>query len=413
MLRILRSIALHLLLLAAIAGNAQPWQISLDRHSEQYFFWSIDFASSDVGYVIGNDSVPSKTGIVFRTKDAGLNWDSIPLPQTTSFGGVSAPTEQVTFISGSERSLFKTEDGGDTWTNIGNHISDTSVNGFGIIKFINADTGFVIAGSSNMTYMYRTSNGGNSWMRVKSWSTLSFSEFFFVNDQVGYLRTYCSILLYKTEDGGLTWNLTSYVANSNGFCQRGLFFFDEDEGYFALDGALSHTTDGGNTWTVDSSSTLNNIGFYGLHFLTRSHAIGAPGSYLGAMFHSYDGGETWQPESAPGCGGFNHMHFPNNEVGYACSYNGYVYKYINQSTGMEDRSDSESFAVYPNPADDYLTIEAREAATYLILDLQGRVLMRDKLHTSETLDISSLPGGLYFIHFQGSANSYTTKFLVN
>ena len=82
-------------------------------------------------------------------------------------------------------------------------------------------------------------------------------------------------------------------------------------------------------------------------------------------------------------------------------------------TGMEEENTSIGVEIYPNPAQDRITINASEAITrYSILDQQGRLIASDiaNMHQIE-LDRGGLSSGTYFIQLE-TAQGRTTRKLV-
>lgn len=73
------------------------------------------------------------------------------------------------------------------------------------------------------------------------------------------------------------------------------------------------------------------------------------------------------------------------------------------------------FTVYPNPANDKLYIvssaNSGENARYSITDMYGRLIQENKVSLSESIDISSLSNGIYFIRIADSTQVSTIKFI--
>ena len=65
--------------------------------------------------------------------------------------------------------------------------------------------------------------------------------------------------------------------------------------------------------------------------------------------------------------------------------------------GIEEAS-SSFINVFPNPAQDVITIEGNKEGKAVITDINGKIVMRD---LSTTISISALPNGTYFINNEG------------
>jgi len=77
---------------------------------------------------------------------------------------------------------------------------------------------------------------------------------------------------------------------------------------------------------------------------------------------------------------------------------------VNQSTGTAEAGEGNGVLVFPNPASDYLTINAKNAfagVEYRILDSFGREVMSGILSGENTrLDTRGLPSGMYFLEIK-------------
>ena len=81
-------------------------------------------------------------------------------------------------------------------------------------------------------------------------------------------------------------------------------------------------------------------------------------------------------------------------------------------TGIEPNElQEELIAIYPNPATNTLSIDGLEAyATTEVYDISGKLLLNKTLN-SQTIDISSLANGLYFIKLTTKKGSVVRKFV--
>ncbi len=127
-------------------------------------------------------------------------------------------------------------------------------------------------------------------------------------------------MLYKSTDGGKTWNSGKVLS-----C-RGVYFLNELKGFtFAgtLSGAMQRTTDGGSTFqaiTLPSGTKALNAIF----FSDPLHGFAA-GSY-GAFLVTSDGGQTWTNGTTPGSLALNSMFFLDNQTGWVASSSGIMGK---------------------------------------------------------------------------------------
>lgn len=76
------------------------------------------------------------------------------------------------------------------------------------------------------------------------------------------------------------------------------------------------------------------------------------------------------------------------------------FKYGNIPTGTNEiHSDTNSLSIFPNPANDFITIKLNdnvEFRHFLLHDATGRTVLKKLISKSITIDISNIPPGIYF-----------------
>jgi hypothetical protein len=86
-------------------------------------------------------------------------------------------------------------------------------------------------------------------------------------------------------------------------------------------------------------------------------------------------------------------------------------------TGVNNmEKQSIDFSVYPNPANDRLFIKmgkhnSSKLISYSIVDMYGRTVAEEKVSAAESIDISNLSEGIYFIRLKDEATISTNKFI--
>lgn len=80
------------------------------------------------------------------------------------------------------------------------------------------------------------------------------------------------------------------------------------------------------------------------------------------------------------------------------------FQWVSDSVGIADlRLPTSDFSIYPNPASTTLTVEADRPATVTLMDVSGRESGRWRVESGKnTIDISTLPRGVYFVRLDGS-----------
>jgi len=85
---------------------------------------------------------------------------------------------------------------------------------------------------------------------------------------------------------------------------------------------------------------------------------------------------------------------------------------ITISVGEHDLAHQVS--MYPNPASNVLQIQLPEGSDLQLFDLQGRVVeQRSTVKSQETLDVSGLQSGIYFVRVIHNGQAFTNRLLKN
>ena len=90
--------------------------------------------------------------------------------------------------------------------------------------------------------------------------------------------------------------------------------------------------------------------------------------------------------------------------------------------GIDEESELNNFGYYPNPASDYFTLEFEsdkvETMECKIVDLSGKIVhSREINHTggefNETISVSHLANGIYFLTLTTSTGKAGGKLIIN
>jgi hypothetical protein len=86
------------------------------------------------------------------------------------------------------------------------------------------------------------------------------------------------------------------------------------------------------------------------------------------------------------------------------------------NTAVKTLSNQLGVKIYPNPANDFITIETNENsknAVYYLLDINGKIIQHEAFNKFQTIDITSLPAGVYFIKLEIAEKIVYEKFVKN
>lgn len=262
----------------------------------------------------------------------------------SEFDGWSLATPR----GGGDHHLFITTDGGLSWLDRSPPQPENEEHQTAIANFLDLSHGWVVYTPSNplmpsdQVYVWRTTDGGSTWLPsnrldqsglAESFSPSHlqfvdlFNGWFLVHVGVGMNHDY--IALYRTKDGGLSWERIQdpFVEDSSiqACLKTGMQFTDPDHGWLTGDcsgvaaGALLfRSEDGGLSWEfVQLPEPLPGMfsesgpacGTYSPVFLDtlKGHLVvrciihegeTIPTKYFG--FKTEDAGKTWMIESFPG-----------------------------------------------------------------------------------------------------------------
>ena len=219
--------------------------------------------------------------------NGGWRWQN-PLPQGGDYtGGYFLDATHGWLISGGN--IFHTSDGGATLTLQARHNV-----AFHDITFADTEHGWAVGDPSNTTtgtgIVYRTTNGGARWIRVRLQAVGGVSAVSFANAKVGWAA--CARTVLRTVDGGLHWTIAV----------RAIRLFNDVQALGPRQAwacgnvdTLVRTDDGGATWQRLSSGTHEN--------LIRIQFTSAGNGWLAGaktIFHTADGGADWMSQAAIG-----------------------------------------------------------------------------------------------------------------
>lgn len=245
-----------------------------------------------------------------KSTDGGQNW----FPGTFNAGdGLSqlfafdATTCWAVFNTGASQGLYKTTNGGTTWTKQGTAYGSSSF--ANLIHFFNEDDGVAQGDPVGGYYeIYTTSNGGSTWTRVPSANIPAPTS-----GEYGITGNYDAVgdhiwfgtnkgRVFHSVDKGLHW--TTALTNFGNATVVQPEFADENNGIcfrsyldIGLETVLGVTTDGGATWTTVNVSGSMYARFFSYVPGTVSTYVGSSGGVVGSNGISYstDGGYTWAP----------------------------------------------------------------------------------------------------------------------
>lgn len=435
----------HILLFAvfcfcATATKAQWIEQNAGFSNNTLGFYEFSIVDQNVVWAICYDGVnglggPKRVLDFTRTTNGGMTWTAgkMGTDSTLAFSNICALSATEAWVSMHKHNfstgggLFHTTNGGTTWMQSGAGTIFDSASFPNFVYFKDPMNG-VAGGDANNGYfeIYKTSNGGTTWTLTPQANIPApvtggeygwFDGFDVVGDTVWFGNSMGQ--MYRSTDFGATWTvstvttlpLTVYEIAFLDDALHGITHLRNNNGNVFLYG----TSDGGATWTPLPAHPN----------WKRSRITAVPGTpifvstavYLNAPFrgssYSTDYGATWieidqaRPKAA--------CRFLNATTGWAGGYfnDNPQITTIPQSGGIHKWDSSvplavrqtviaadEFTALYPNPVADKLNITlpgARPSYSLVFYNAAGVLVKELDVKASAAVDVSGLPGGLYFI----------------
>jgi photosystem II stability/assembly factor-like uncharacterized protein len=271
---------------------------------------------------------------VFRSDDGGETWRNMGLPDSYHIGEIAVHPKDpdIVFVAvqghfwstNANRGLYRTVDGGKTWEHVLYVNERTGANDV-VIARSDPDVVYVSMWENNPgvsgseSGVYRSSDGGKTWSRLKgglpegpqtgriglavSWSDPD-KAYALVDNLNKKNRLYAEV--YRTVDGGKTW-VRTHKDELHIFSSIGWYFTDcyvnpkNDDEIFGLGVRIAHSTDGGKTFGL--------VGGDVFHFFPNQAEVlhldhcemwidpQNPEHLLlgndGGLYASYDKGKSW------------------------------------------------------------------------------------------------------------------------
>jgi photosystem II stability/assembly factor-like uncharacterized protein len=262
------------------------WQTNRVKNLGLVFGHDEDIRDMDFDPISGFGVAAGFGGTIFRTLDFGVTWQSVGYPAISEgvyFYSVKVVDSQTAYAGAQDfdfshtKSLYKTTDGGQTWT----MILPTGLR-FIDIDFVDPQHGMMLNLGKNV---YRTSDGGQTW-----------------------------------QTGTLPLDVTSNIA---------LDMVSQNVAYeCGWDGFIAKTTNGGATWSLLPTGT-STAKFMDIQAVSEAEVWAlAQDNNANYLWHSVNGGQSWTQELIPnpGASTFSLSQLAISPTGqlYAGGYDGYL-----------------------------------------------------------------------------------------
>jgi len=422
---------------------AQSWLPQADSLlQEDYGIYGLSIVNDTVVWAIASDqttsgAVPAEHLIqVLRTTDGGVTWAQHPIPQAQGriSYDIQALNDTTAWItandggSGQGKALYRTIDGGETWTQ---QFSD--INAGNWLRFFNEQEGVLISRLA----IYTTSNGGETWDKVPNSNIPGYRSSEFLPFANGISGTNTCVVrddhvwfgttrgrIFRSTDKGHNWEVFDTELGSLAYISA-LAFRDTLIGV-ALDIStfpprLAITYDGGQFWDTLRMDSLfiTNIAFVegmSCGLIGTSFQYVQPEDRVTAF--SNDFGLSWTVIDSLKSHGA--MQFLSPEIGWSSvgQIDSFgmpaLYKWQAGIDFVQDcavvtteevakTSSVPAIQLYPNPFSSNLTVFSQQQDFLIkhirIWDSMGRLVHQQQVQPNQQMELqlSHLPKGMYFL----------------
>ncbi len=363
-------------------------------------FDDIFFLNTSTGWLV-NDA-----GTIFKSIDGGGNWELRVSNPSGTYSGSAFLNESTGWISSRTNNMYKTTNGGYDLSPVTNFPAPQPT-GLECIYALNSQFLYGCGAYTSNPVFVKSTDGGTTWStRSLAPAANGLTDCRFLNESTGFLTGITGAvpsnlsIVFRTTDGGSSWQEV-YRGNRQLESGRSICFVNPQTGYIALERTnyperfVLKTTNGGLNWAELAFPTANesSIGFI-------NESTGWIGGYFNQGYLTTDGGVTWANANI----GQHIMSFFmfGDSLGFACGQ--YVYKYAKTNGIVQTSSEvPEGFSLrqnFPNPFNSGTRISynvSKSTDLFLqIYDLTGRLVetVVNEYHTPGTYEVTFEAGNL-------------------
>jgi|GEM_PF-4324234 len=256
------------------------------------------------------------SNIILRSADQGNRWEIMPLDFELNCRAIASGGNTL-WIAGKDNKLLRSIDSGIKWEEI---VFD-SIKRITSVFFLDDKLGWA-AGVNQQAFVYKTTNGGDTW-NLHFTQKEEIRKIKFIDEDEGWQINNYSDGLRRTTDGGKTWA----VKKPEGYSFSDLLLIDTQKVFVSSsDKRIYGTTNHGENWTKvypeGDAVYFYNTGDYvfSSFYKGRAYCAGSNGSLM-----KYDNNK-WQGLNNPVKSMFTSVSFKQT-VGLAASYSGDNYTF--------------------------------------------------------------------------------------
>ena len=360
--------------------------------------FALRFPTKDTGYaIVGADRL-------IRTTDGGQSWSEATIPPT--LGQINYPIDLTFFGSSgwllasesdtltSAKRILHSTDYGFTWS----LMQTDSTLMASAIYFKSPTLGYIWGPSFGTPQFWVTTDGGESW-RIRTNPPCNFPSSSFalligqpnvILGEVDGSPINFQSSFYLSTDTGLTWTLNGSGIQIYGFDAMNYI------GASTWVSAKGYTTDNGKNWVPVQTTAP----FSGIITDTLGHGMFIPDS--NSLYFTNDFGRSWDSLQVPISQIYDGVIIDRVEYILAPDSGGAtssLWRSVVEPSVVKQTEVTSAFRILTNPAYHFLQLSLEDTHNDIhIVDGLGRIIGSYLTQGSEySIDISSLPGGLYWV----------------
>jgi photosystem II stability/assembly factor-like uncharacterized protein len=204
--------------------NGNTWDTSFVS-MDTITFQKIVFTDSNTAIAVGWNP-DCTTGLIARTSDFGNTWIIIVAP--VGLYDVDCPSTAVGYATGYAGAILKSIDGGISWSPLTLGFQVNSITNHSSVEFLDDLNGFIAFGHDTV---FKTIDGGSTWTVSFSGQNVGIGNTSFTSPASGYLLvgTIGVYEIFKTTDLGASWTLQGFISSSG--ILTSMFFTNDSTGY--------------------------------------------------------------------------------------------------------------------------------------------------------------------------------------
>lgn len=358
-------------------------------------FDDVYFINDNVGWA-ANGAYAS----VYKTTDGGATWtmqlNEAMLGGNYYFRNIEFLNENIGFLGTLDGVVFKTIDGGQNWNPITNF--PTNPPAICGLDTVGTSTIYGCGAYFSPAYIIKSTDSGATWQYINmSAYANALVEIAFLDENIGYASgaTTTGGVILKTTDGGTTWNQIyntnvagEYVWKLQILPSNSSVIFGSVEANEPNVGKMLRSTDNGATWV---SKPLPYASVQGVGFMTENHGWAggyrATANLIFPILETTDGGDTWVDTGVGS--NLNRVFILSDHLAYASGTT--IYKYSDENLSNPNFTENNrvplKVKILPNPVKDKLNVAIEftenDHVVIELYDASGRFIKTFKVDTIE------------------------------